>query len=211
MLEDLGVPPLPTDTTESSPREAQENLRRIRELMERPHQHSTFSGLSGVLAGSASIVGCLFTNRLANRPASEQYSAQLGIWLSVIIFALVADYLLTKRRAATVGKRILSRLGRQMFIAAAPALGTGALLTFYFWKRGLLAEVYPFWMLCYGVAVCAVGLFSRREVLLLGVSFLLLGGLSLFLLPQNGLLMMGLAFGGLHIAYGLMMSRKDGW
>ena len=199
---------MPTDTPESSPREAHETLRRIRELMERPNQHSTFSGLSGVLAGVASVVGTVLTAKLSSQ---TDHSTQLGIWSLVVVIALIGDLLLTKRRAVLVGKRILSRLGKQMLIAATPGLGTGVLLTYYFWKKGLLADIYPFWMLCYGVAVCAVGLFSRREVILLGAAFLFLGGVSLLIAPQFGLPMMAITFGGLHIGYGVIMSRKDGW
>ena len=118
---------MPTETQDNSPREAQENLRRIRELMERPHQHSTFSGLSGVAAGVASIIGTVLTSKLS----PNEHVAQLGIWAAVILIALGGDLVLTKRRAVLVGKRILSRLGKQMLIAATPGLGTGVLLTFY--------------------------------------------------------------------------------
>ena len=194
-------------------REAEENLRVIRQLMERSTKYSTFSGFSGVLAGAASIVGCLVTGWLAKTytdPAAFR-SAFLLTWSLVIVFAVGADYLLTKRRAARVGKRILSRLGKQMLIASAPGLGTGALLTLYFLQRNLLTDIYAFWMLCYGVAVCAVGLFSQREVSYLGAAFLLAGALTLLFLPHLGLLMMALAFGGFHILYGIAVSRKDGW
>ncbi|HZT42624.1 MAG TPA: hypothetical protein VFA07_10710 [Chthonomonadaceae bacterium] len=194
-------------------REAEENLRVIRQLMERSTKYSTFSGYSGVLAGAASIVGCLVTRWLEKTypdPAAFR-NLFLLTWSLVIVFAIGADYLLTKRRAARVGKHILSRLGKQMLIASAPGLGTGALLTLYFLQHSALTDIYPFWMLCYGVAVCAVGLFSQREVSYLGAAFLLTGALTLLFMPHLGLLMMAIAFGGFHILYGIAVSRKDGW
>src|ERR1051326_1695695 len=103
---------------EPDPREAEENLRVIRSLMERSTKHSTFSGLSGVLAGAASIVGCMVTHSLRDsvlNPADYRVDF-LVTWTLVIAFAIGADYLLTKRRAAQVGNRILSRLGKQMAI-----------------------------------------------------------------------------------------------
>jgi hypothetical protein len=198
---------------EPNAREAEENLRVIRELMERSTKYSTFSGLSGVLAGAASIVGCLVTNALSTmRPHPAGFRAAfLVTWSCVILFAIGADYLLTKRRAARVGKYVLSRLGKQMAVASAPGLGTGALLTLFLLQRDLLTSIYPIWMLCYGIAVCAVGLFSQREVTSLGVAFLLAGALTLLLPPQCGLPMMAVTFGGFHIVYGIAMSRKDGW
>ncbi|HLK60263.1 MAG TPA: hypothetical protein VKU00_27115 [Chthonomonadaceae bacterium] len=198
---------------EPDAREAEENLRVIRGLMERSTKHSTFSGVSGVLAGVASIAGCLITNSLRQtvlHPADYQADF-LVTWTLVICFAIGADYLLTKRRAAMVGKRILSHLGKQMTIASAPGLGTGVLVTLYFLQHGILDQIFPIWMLCYGIAVCAVGLFSQREVTYLGAAFLGTGAITLFLPPQWGLPMMAVAFGGFHIGYGILMGRKDGW
>ena len=194
--------------------EAKENLRVIRELMERSTKYSTFSGLSGVLAGSASIVGCLLTHVLSQSQQAETLpyrAAFLALWSLVILFAIGADYALTKRRAAHVGKRILSRLGRQMVLAAIPGLGSGAVITLYFARHGLLNQIYPIWMLCYGMAVCAVGLFSQREVSLLGAAFLLAGTATLLLFPTFGLPMMAVTFGGFHILYGILMGRRDRW
>lgn len=192
--------------------EAKENLRMIRSLMERSTKHSTFSGLSGVLAGLASIVGCLVTRSLNQQHLShEEYRDPfLTTWLIVILFAISADYLLTKRRAASVGKRVISRLGKQMIIASTPGLGTGILLTGMFLDHEMMANIYPVWMLCYGIAVSAVGLFSQREVTLLGRAFLIAGTVTLAI-PHYGLIAMAVSFGGFHIFYGIAMSRKDGW
>jgi len=175
-------------------------------------KYPTFSGLSGVLAGIASIADVSLPARSAYRPKSGcvpgPLSGDLGV---VILFAIGADYLLTKRRAAQVGKRILSRLGKQMALASAPGLGTGAVLTLYFLQHNLLWQIYPVWMLCYGIAVCAVGLFSQREVTNVGRAFLGAGTLNLLLFPDRGLPMMAVTFGGFHILYGILMARKDRW
>lgn len=193
-------------------REAEENLRVIRELMERSTKYSTFSGLSGILAGAYSIVGCIVTSLLPSPTVNigAFRTPFLLTWSVVIVCAIVTDALLMKRRAARVGKRIVSRLGKQMIYAAGPGLGTGAMLTVWLVQRDLLTSVYPVWMLCYGIAVCAVGQFSQREVKTLGVGFLLTGALCL-LFPGPALPLMALAFGGFHIAYALVISRKDGW
>ena len=188
--------------------EAEENLKMIRNLMERSTQYSTFSGLSGVFAGIVSIVGCLITRSMGNVDARP--IEFIATWILVILVAVGADYLLAKRRAADVGKHVLSRLGRQMVIASVPGLGSGALLTLYFMQHKMLENVFPVWMLCYGIAVCATGLFSQREVAYLGVAFLIAGAFSL-LMPVSGLLMMAITFGGFHIAYALVMSKKEGW
>lgn len=194
---------------EPDAREAEENLRVIRALMERSTKYSTFSGLSGICAGLASIVGCVLTRRLGHDPGAFPV-AFLTLWSVVIIVAIGADYLLMKRRAARVGKHVISRLGKQMIVASVPGLGVGVVITLYFLLHNMLGIVFPFWMLAYGLAVSATGLFSQREVSYLGAVFLLAGTAALFL-PGFGLTMMALSFGGFHIVYGVAMSRKEGW
>ncbi len=193
--------------------EAKENLRLIRELMERSTRHSTFSGVSGVFAGTVSIVGCLITRWLGKMglPQDAYAISFLAVWTGVVLLAIGADYFLTKRRAIAVGKRVMSRLGKQMFVATMPGLGSGAVITLYFLRQGLLTQVFPVWALCYGVAVCSVGLFSQREVTRLGLAFLIAGTVTLLLFPLHGLPMMALTFGGFHIVYGLIMGRRDRW
>ncbi len=193
---------------EPNAHEAEENLKMIRDLMERATRFSTFSGLSGVIAGLVSIVGCFITRAMGK--IDERRVEFLLTWSLVILLAVGADYLLTKRRSHLVGKQVLSRLGRQMVIAATPGLGSGALLTIYFMNHNMLENIFPVWMLCYGIAVCATGIFSQREVTLLGCVFLVAGAFSL-LLPVSGLLMMAITFGGFHIVYAILMSRKEGW
>jgi hypothetical protein len=201
--------------------QAQEHLRIIRELMERSTRHSTFSGLSGVLAGTFAILGCVVQHWVVPLFArSVQPGVFLVNWSVVIALAVGTDFILTKQRARLVGKTILSRLGRQMLMAAAPALAAGTLLTLFLLQRGMMHEVYPVWVLCYGLSVSAVGLFSQPEVGHLGRAFLLAGGLAMtvrLLLPVSysvgewGLLLIAVTFGGFHILYGIRMSRIDGW
>ncbi len=207
------MPDQDENASEPDAREAVANLRAIRELMERSTKHSTFSGLSGVLAGLASIAGCWLTHELQNQSVTnQQYSINFVlIWSLVIIAAIGCDYILTKRKAALVGKKIVSRLGKQMVAAAGPGLGTGALLTLNYLQHHMLMDIYPMWMLCYGCAVSSVGLFSQREVLYLGAAFLFTGAGTLAVAPQAGLMMMAVTFGGFHIIYGCWSSRRDGW
>lgn len=201
--------------------EAQTNLRLIRELMERSTKYSTFSGLSGVLAGTVAILGCLSQWKWVQTLGPiEQKRAFLLNWSIVLILAIGMDYLLTKRRAPLVGKTIISRLGKQMILASLPGLGMGTLLTLSLLQHGFLDLIYPFWMLAYGAAVCAVGLFSQVEVSKLGWAFFVTGFVTFvfdFLISDanlrltGGLIMTAVTFGGFHIIYGLVMARRVGW
>ncbi len=189
--------------------EAYENLRHIREVMERSVRHSTLSGLSGILVGIWAVLGVLVTHFVVydGQPAVALPAGHLWMfgvtWLAVLGLSAFTDFFLTKRPAVAVGKRVFSPLGARITQAIAPAFFAGLALSLYLLWHHEVSQVWPFWMACYGVAGCAVGLFSVRAVSLLGWAFVVAGAATLFLPLSWGLWMMAVSFGGFHIVYGL--------
>ncbi|MDX1935337.1 MAG: hypothetical protein SFU56_22285 [Capsulimonadales bacterium] len=210
-------PQRPVFRVVTSASEAEEHLRVIRQAMERSTRHSTLSGLSGVLIGLLCLGGCALTSSVTQWPPVPQEAPLfVGVWAGVLLIALLIDYLLTKRRAAQVGKTAFSPLGRHLARAAAPGLLTAtALSLFYLVHPDLIGPyIYGVWMLCYAVSLLSVGMFSLKEVSVLGWAFLAAGTITL-LLPVGWWIgprgVMALTFGGLHIAYGIRMGYKYGW
>ena len=199
--------------------EAEEHLRVIRQAMERSTRHSTLSGFSGVAVGLLALAGCALTVTVV-RDAPYPVSRYLFVlvWGSVFLLSLLADYALTKRRAARVGKTAFSPLGKHLGRAAAPGLLAALVFSLFYVLHPGLRDGYVYlngiWMVCYAMSLLSVGMFSLREVSLLGWAFLVAGATTL-LLPMNFIVtpmtMMALTFGGFHIFYGLWMGRKYGW
>jgi multisubunit Na+/H+ antiporter MnhG subunit len=104
--------------------EARENLRVIRQTMERSTQYSTLSGLSGVLIGLTAIVGVFATNEILRRAHFSHQTIQttyppLGLtWLAVLLLAVGIEFACNKRRAVQIGKRVASPLGAHIIVAA---------------------------------------------------------------------------------------------
>jgi hypothetical protein len=197
--------------------EAEEHLRVIRQAMERSTKHSTLSGLSGVVVGLIALAGCLLTQTVLVKqvPSPGWKFLIVGVWSGVLVLSLIADYLLTKRRAAQVGKTAFSPLGKHLTRAAAPGfLLALAMSLFYAVHPGLIgAYIYGVWMLCYAMSLLAVGMFSVKEVSVLGWAFLAAGAVTL-LIPDGVIgprTMMAVTFGGFHILYGVWMGHKYGW
>ena len=197
--------------------EAHEQLRVIRETMERSTRHSTLSGLSGVAVGLLALVGC-WLDRQAQRgyTGREGEVAFIFVWAAVVVCAFAADYLLTKRRAARVGKTALSPLGRHLFRAAAPGFLAALVVSVYTFTHNTLEAntLYGVWMVCYAVSLLAVGMFSLREVSVLGWAFLAAGAVTLLLpagSPVTPITMMAATFGGFHILYGVYLGARYGW
>lgn len=195
--------------------EARENLRVIRQTMERSTKYSTLSGLSGVLIGVAAIIGVGVTRAIIGTRQAGIAQAQLiqmaTVWAIVLVSAVAIEFLANKRRARQVGKHVVSPLGAHIILAALPGFVAGAVLTAFFVAHSLLFSVWGVWMLSYGLAICAVGLFSVKPVSMLGGAFVLAGAVTLLLPPSAQLPMMALTFGGFHIVYGILMARKHGW
>ena len=194
--------------------EAQEHLRVIRQTMERSTKHSTLSGLSGVLVGLYALIGSAVTWFITPQFARpyDRY-AFITAWAFVGVLAFTTDVVLTKLRAVRVGKTPLSPLGRHLLRAAAPGVAVGVLLSaFYLMHPNLIGEyIYGVWMLAYAAALLAVGMFSVREVSVLGWIFLAAGAITLLLPEPAAAPMMALSFGGVHVWYGTFMGRKYGW
>lgn len=218
--------------------EAREHLRVIRQTMERSTKYSTLSGLSGVLIGCVALFGVWLTSRMTwetyiavsagsdaevkrqliaaqtaafDTPNPHELLYLASIWTTVLLAAIAIDFLANKRRAARVGKTVVSPIGGHIILAALPGFLAGAVLTFFFYQHGLLFAIWGVWMLCYGLAICAVGLFSVKPVSALGGAFVLAGAVTLLLPNSAQLPMMAVTFGGFHIVYGVLMAWRHGW
>ena len=212
--------PRPMFRVVTSAGEAEEHLRVIRQAMERSTRYSTLSGLSGIAVGLIALAGCALTLAVvrSGTPWPASRLRFMGIWGLVFVLSLAADIVLTKRRAARVGKTARSPLGRHLARAAAPGFLAAVLLSAFYALhpdlRGGYLYLNGIWMVCYAVSLLGVGMFSRHEVSALGWAFLLAGAVTL-LLPANAFVtpitMMALTFGGFHICYGVWMGIKYGW
>jgi len=190
--------------------EAEEHLRVIRQAMERSTKHSTLSGLSGIVVGLLALIGCLITERVYNLVLDA------ATWTVVMLLCFVTDFVFTKRRARRVGKHPRSPLAKHLARAAAPGFLAGAAFTLFhlLHPQALGTYLYAAWMLCYAGSLLSVGMFSVREVSVLGWAFLAAGAVTLLIPPGYPLgprLMMAVAFGGFHIVYGAYMGRRYGW
>jgi hypothetical protein len=191
---------------------AAERLQVIRTLMERSAIYrralAPIMIFIGTLGSLASVAG-----------------AMLGIghafpftlyWGVVSIVALLGAYMLARRQALKDREPFWSPPTRRVTQALLPSLFAGAVIgaifTFALGREASFSWALPVtWILLYGCAIHAAGFFMPRGFKLLGWLFIM-GGASLSLsslavqpriaYPQSHLIM-GVFFGGLHLAYGI--------
>jgi hypothetical protein len=134
----------------------------------------------------------------------------LGVWATEALVAAGIGAWAIERKARRVGLPVLSGTGRKVLLGFTPPALAGVVLTAALWKAGATELVPGAWLLLYGVAVVAGGTFSVRVVPLMGVCFMVLGTIALFLMPNAGNSLLALGFGGLHLVFGVIIARRHG-
>ncbi len=183
---------------------AMENLRYIRETMERSQSFTAVSGLGGIAMG---IIALLASFVAARAPSAltwvETWMVAAGLALGVALFAMA-------RKARQAGGTLLGGAGRKFAWNVSPPLLVGLLLTVAL-ARASTVEILPgAWLLLYGTGVVTGGAFSVRVVPAMGLTFMAAGALALFAPAAWANVIMAAGFGGLHIVFGIVIWRKHG-
>jgi hypothetical protein len=183
---------------------AMDNLRYIRETMERASAFTAVPGWGQVAIGITAI-GAAYLAAIQATPR-----AWLGVWLAEAIISLLIAGWLMDRKARALGVPLLSGPGRKVAFSLSPPMIVGALLTVALFRGGLVEIIPAAWLLLYGTGVVTGGMFSVGIVPVMGVCFMLLGAVGLFLPAGYGDWLMVAGFGGLHMIFGLIIARKYG-
>jgi hypothetical protein len=136
----------------------------------------------------------------------------LLVWMVDAVLALAAGGWAMARKARGAGVRVSRGAGRRFVLSLGPALLAAAVLTGVLYQAGPAArEAIPgMWLLLYGAGVVTAGAFSVRAVPVMGLCFMILGGVA-FVAPSSwATLLMALGFGGLHIVFGAIIARRYG-
>lgn len=183
---------------------ALENLRFIRETMERSGSFTAVPGWGGAAMGLTAVVAA----GVAARTRTPE--AWLVTWLVAALVAMLVGVWATVRKVRAANVPILSGPAQKFVLSLAPPLFAGALLTVALYRAGLLAPLPGMWLLLYGAAVMTAGAFSVRIVPVMGLSFMLAGTLALFSPAAWGNWFLGAGFGGLQVLYGIIIARRYG-
>lgn len=183
---------------------AMDNLRFIRETMERASSFTAVPGWGQVAIG----ITALFAAFVASQQNS--FASWLGVWLAEALISLVIAGWTMYRKAGASSTPLLSQPGRKLIINLAPPMFVGALLTGIFYREGLAALLPGMWLLLYGTGVVTGGAFSVRPVPVMGLCFMLVGAGALFCPPGWNNWFMAAGFGVIHIIFGLHIARSYG-
>lgn len=189
--------PVPID------RRAADNLRFIRDTMERAASFTAVPGWGGVVIGvSAVAAGAL--------SVGHSVQIQFSVWVSESVLALLIAFVAVRLKSKRLELSLQSRAARRALLSFAPPLLAGAVITAVLYQAGMVTVLPGLWLLLYGAAVVTGGAFSVRIVPVMGLCFMLLGALSLLAPAAWGNVFLLAGFGGLHIGFGTVIARRHG-
>lgn len=181
-----------------------DNLRFIRETMERSAVFTAVPGWGAVAIGGTALAAAWI--------AARQASPELWVtaWLVEAFVAVLIAAAATAHKLRGVEKSHFHRPLRNFAFGLAPPMLAGAILTLALHRQGLVQALPGTWLLAYGSGVVTGGSFSVRVVPLMGLCFMALGGVALFAPAAWGDAWLAAGFGGLHIVFGLIIARRYG-
>jgi hypothetical protein len=185
-----------------------EQLNFIRSTMEQAGSFTAVPGRGMILIGVTALVAAAAGWRLA--PRGEMSVGWLYLWLAEATFALLIALLTTSWKARRAGQALLSGPARKFALSFLPPLFVGALLTYSMALTRLSILSPAMWLMLYGTAVITGGAFSARIVPVMGACFLALGALAAFSPAAWMNAYMALGFGGLHLVFGSLITRRYG-
>jgi hypothetical protein len=183
---------------------AMDNLRYIRETMERA---IPFTGISGRGEMAIGVTALLASVIAARQPT---FNLWLAVWLAEGLISLLIAGWSMDRKARALQTPLFSGSGRKAVFSLAPPIIAGGLLTIVLVRAGRINEIPGMWLLLYGTGVITGGIFSVRAVPAMGLCFMVLGALALFSPSSYADWFMAAGFGVLHLVFGAIIVRRYG-
>ena len=183
---------------------AEDQIRFIRDTMERASTFTAVPGVGGIAMGAAALAAAALSFGAKN---PEQW---LGIWIAAACVAVAIGVAAMARKARRTHTDLFSGPGRRFLLMLVPPLGAGAVLTLALERAGLVTLLPGIWLLLYGTAVVTGGAHAIRLVLVMGALFMLLGCAALSSPAAWGTAYLAAGFGALHIGFGIAIARRHG-
>jgi hypothetical protein len=184
---------------------AAENLRFIRDAMERAGSFTAVPGWGGVLMGVSAVVTAIISG-----PPDDTVRWVL-VWVADAAVAVAIGLTAISIKARRSGAPLSSAAPAHRFaLAFVPPIAAGLVLTLVFAMTGLVARLPGCWLLMYGTAVATGGAFAVRIVPIMGLCFMALGVVAFAAPASWGHWLLAAGFGGLQIGFGWVIARRYG-
>lgn len=183
---------------------AADNLRFIRQAMERGSTFTSIPGAGGVAMGVIALVASVVA---ARQSSGDRW---LAVWLIGAATAALVGLFAMARKARLSGATLTGAIARRFAMGMAAPFIAGAAITYELWAVRNFTVMAPTWLLLYGAGVLTGGIFSVPIVRAIGVCFMTLGMASIVTPSEWANVWLAIGFGGLHLGFGTYIARNYG-
>lgn len=191
-----------------------DQLKDIRNLMDRSSRFVSLSGLSGVLAGVYAIIGAFIVRYIIHHRAyayvtleSPEFIQIILVACSVIVLSLATAVILSRRKARKRNETVWNTTSKRMLVNFTIPLVTGGIFGLLLLKQHHYGLISPVTLIFYGLALINTSKYTLETLRSLGITFVILGLINTGF-PGYGLQFWTIGFGICHVLYGTIMYLK---
>ena len=191
-----------------------EDIKAIREMMEKSSKFLSLSGLSGIFAGFFAIAGATFAYfYLLKDPAATDYTHKQETWilladaLLVLFLSISFGFYFSWKKAKKNKQSFFNSVTKRAIYNLTIPLIAGGIFSFVLLSRGDIELVIASTLIFYGLALINTSKYTFDEIHYLGIIEIGLGLLSVIIL-HFGIIFWMIGFGFCHILYGCIMYNK---
>lgn len=195
-----------------------EDLKEIRDIMNRASRFISLSGLSGVSTGIIALAGALLAYQIIfKRRDYLVYNAVelnksdltylLFIAIGTLILSIGSAVFFTDRKTKKQHQVVWNIQTKELLLSLSIPLVTGGLLCLMLLFKGFVGILPPLTLIFYGLALLNGSKYTLSEIKNLGLIDILLG-LIAFQFINYGLFLWALGFGFVQIVYGIIIQIK---
>jgi len=197
-----------------------DDIKDIKNIMDRSTKFISLSGLSGISAGILALIASYIAyrlvyfdqNYLVDRIAVINYKTLIQLLLIAVatkLLAILLGIFFTSKKAKKNGQKMWDAQARRFYINLLIPLITGGLLCLVLLIRGYVSLVAPMTLIFYGLGLVNASNHSISDIRSLGIIEIILGLIAVCFVGY-GLIFWAIGFGVMHIIYGIVMHYKYG-
>ena len=160
-------------------------------------------GSAGIAMGAVGIFAAL----LVSLPPLTRH--WFSIWLVAGVVAFLCGSALMVHQARSRVIPVYRGPLRKFLMCLSPPLCVGAILTWQLWTHSLMGMVPGVWLLLYGCGAMAASTMTIKPLAVMGALFIAFGLLALVVPAGFHNAVLGLGFGGVHVAFGILIGGRQ--
>jgi len=195
-----------------------EDLKEIKDIMNRSSRFISLSGLSGIATGIVALGGLFLAYKAifegnaylvyeAVAINSDDLRNLLLIAIGTLLLSFGAAVFFTQRKTKSENAPVWDFQTKRLMMHLFIPLATGGILCLLLLLKGFIGMVPPMTLIFYGLSLVNGSKYTLPEIGTLGIIQIVLG-LCAFQFIEYSLLFWAMGFGVVQMVYGLIIQRK---